>query len=72
MTLSVSCTKNKGQRADGTTLVFQRMGDSYFLYQVWTAGNSLGREFPMSKKEVQLAKNYSKPELVIVAANISH
>jgi hypothetical protein len=71
MTFSVSCTKNKGQRADGTTLVFQRMGDSYFLYQVWTAGNSLGREFPKSKKEVQLAKNYS-PELVIVAANISH
>jgi hypothetical protein len=30
------------------------MGDSYFLYQVWTAGNSLGREFPMSKKEVSL------------------
>jgi hypothetical protein len=72
VTLSLSCTKNKGQRADGTTLVFQRMGDSYFLYQVWTAGNSLGREFPMSKKEVQLAKNYSNPELVIVAANISH
>jgi hypothetical protein len=70
VTLSVSCTK--GQAADGTTLVFHRMGDSYFLYQVWTAGNSLGREFPMSKKEVQLAKNYNKPELVIVAANIAH
>jgi hypothetical protein len=26
----------------------------------------------VSKKEAQLAKNYSKPELVIVAANISH
>ena len=69
ITLSNAC--GKGQPADGTTLVFQRMGDNYFLYQVWTAGNSLGREFPMSKKEVQLAKNYS-PELVIVAANISH
>jgi len=69
MTLSSACSK--AQPAVGTTLVFQRMGDSYFLYQVWTAGNSLGREFPMSKKEVQLAKNYS-PELVIVAANISH
>jgi hypothetical protein len=70
MALSNACSK--GQPADGTTLVFERMGDSYFLYQVWTAGNSLGREFPMSKKEVQLAKSYSKPELVIVAANISH
>jgi len=26
---------------------------------------------PMSKAEVQVAKNYSKPELAIVAANIS-
>ena len=58
--------------ANGTTLVFQRLGDNYFLYQVWTEGNSLGREFPKSKREVQLAKNNSKPELVIVAANISH
>jgi hypothetical protein len=23
--------------ADATTLVFQRLGDNYFLYQVWTA-----------------------------------
>jgi hypothetical protein len=52
--------------------VFQRLGDSYFLYQVWTEGNTTGREFRMSKTQVQLAKNNSKPELVIVAANISH
>jgi serine/threonine protein kinase len=43
-----------------------------FLYQVWTESNTLGREFPMSKAEAQVAKNYSKPELVIVAANITH
>jgi hypothetical protein len=70
ITLSNACSK--GQPADGTTLVFQRLGGNYFLYQVWTEGSSLGREFPMSKAEVQLAKNNSKPDLVIVAANISH
>jgi hypothetical protein len=70
MTLSNAC--QKGQPANGTTLVFQRMGDSYFLYQVWTEGNTTGRELRMSKAQVQLAKNNSKPELVIVAANISH
>jgi hypothetical protein len=48
------------------------LGDSYFLYQIWTEGSSSGREFPMSKTQVQLAKNDSKPELVVVAANISH
>ena len=70
LTLSNAC--QKAQPAAQTILVFQRLGDNYFLYQVWTAGNSLGREIPMSKAEVQIAKNYSKPELVIVAANISH
>jgi hypothetical protein len=60
------------QPATGTKLVFQRLGDHYFLYQIWTEGNAAGREFPMSKAQVQVAKNYDKPELVIVAANISH
>jgi hypothetical protein len=62
----------KLQPATQTTLVFQRLGNNYFLYQIWTEGNSAGREFRMSKTQVQLAKNYDKPELVMVAANISH
>jgi hypothetical protein len=57
--------------ANSTKLVFHRLGDHYFLYQIWTEGNSAGREFAKSKAEVQVAKNYDKPELVIVAANIS-
>jgi len=70
VTLSSAC--QKVQPATQTILVFQRLGDNYFLYQIWTEGNSAGREFPMSKAEVKIAKDYSKPELVIVAANISH
>ena len=70
ITLSNACSK--AQPAVGTTLVFHRLGNNYFLYQIWTEGNSLGREFSMSKAEVKIAKNYNKPELVIVAANISH
>jgi hypothetical protein len=69
VTLSNSC--NKVQPAEGTTLVFRHLGDSYFLYQIWTEGKTSGRELPMSKAEVQIAKN-NKPELLIVAANISH
>jgi hypothetical protein len=57
--------------AGATTLVFQRLGNNYFLYQVWTDGKDMGREFPTTKTQIQLAKNDSKPELVIVAANIS-
>jgi hypothetical protein len=70
ITLSSACEKPRP--ATQTTLVFQRLGNNYFLYQIWTEGNALGREFPKSKTQVQLAKNDSKPELVIVAANISH
>jgi hypothetical protein len=70
ITLANTCRKLNP--AEGTILVFQRLGDNYFLYQIWTAGNTEGREFKMSKEQVQLAKNDSKPELVIVAANISH
>jgi hypothetical protein len=69
--LTLSNTCNKLQPAEGTTLVFQHLGNSYFLYQIWTEGNTSGRELPMSKAEVQIAKN-NKPELLIVAANISH
>ena len=70
ITVSYACSK--AQPAVGTTLVFHRLGNNYFLYQIWTEGNSAGREFRMSKTQVQLAKNYDKPELVMVAANISH
>ncbi len=67
--LSNTCTS---LRASGATkLVFHRLGDRYFLYQVWTQGNSAGREFRMSKTEVQLAQLLPKTELVIVASNIN-
>jgi hypothetical protein len=67
--LSNSC--HSLQPSTGTKLVFQRLGDHYFLYQIWTEGNSSGREFPKSKAQTQLAQNRQKPQLLIVAANIS-
>lgn len=66
---SNSCQSGKPSKI--TKIVFRRMGDEYFLYQVWVAGNSSGREFPQSRREMRLAKN-EKPEQVIVAANIYH
>jgi hypothetical protein len=68
--LSNACTGSAP--ASSTKLVFHRVGDSYFLYQIWTEGNLSGREFAKSRAEVQVAQNHEKPELVIVAANISH
>ena len=66
--LSIACSSVKPSST--TKLVFHRMGGQYFLYQVWTEGNTIGREFPTSKTEIQLARN-SKPEIVIVAANLT-
>ena len=66
--LSIPCSSVKPSST--TKLVFHHMGGQYFLYQVWTEGNTTGREFPMSKTEIQLARN-SQPEIVIVAANLT-
>jgi hypothetical protein len=57
--------------ATSTKVVFHRMGDHYFLYQVWTEGNTLGRQFLKSREEMQLAQNHEKPETVMVAAIIA-
>ena len=67
--LSGSCSSVKPSTT--TKLVFHRMGGQYFLYQVWQEGNTTGREFPLSKREIQLARNSSKSEIVIVAANLT-
>ena len=43
-----------------SVLVFHRYGDQYFLFQVWTAGETGGRQFPESRSERaqrELAKN---------------
>ena len=69
LALSVACSSVKPSTT--TKLVFHRMGGQYFLYQVWQEGNTTGREFPLSKREIQLARNSSKPEIVIVAANLT-
>jgi len=58
--------------AEQTQLVFHRLGNSYFLYQVQVAGSSLGREFQRSHKETEMALNATDNETVIVAANPIH
>jgi hypothetical protein len=61
---------SSGKRADKTVLVFRRVGDEYFLYQIWTEGSNVGRELPAPKRETQLARNQGKSEEIIIAANI--
>ncbi len=55
--------------SDRTKLVFDRVGDQYFLREIWTEGARSGRQFPKSKLESELAMNNS-PEHVIVLAEL--
>jgi hypothetical protein len=68
MVLSNSC--ENVQPSQETKLVFRRMGENYFLWQVWVAGHLTGREFPRSQTEIKMAQNHEKVETVIVAANL--
>ena len=69
--IALSNTCSSGKPAPTTKLVFHRMNGQYFLYQIWREGSTEGREFPTSKTEMRLARNSDKPELVIVAANLT-
>jgi hypothetical protein len=68
-------------QGNGAKLVFHRYGDNYFLYQVWSPGETYASEFTESKKEraIQLqaaaepstrssAKNRSSGSLVYITA----
>jgi len=57
--------------AKHTELLFHRIGNTYFLYQVWVAGSEVGREFPRSKTETRMARNGAKAETLVIAAQIS-
>lgn len=42
------------------SLVFHRYGDQYFLFQVWPAGATVGREFRKSKSEREVQEQLAR------------
>lgn len=69
----LSNTCKKLEPSENTVLVFHRVGDSYFLYQIWREGSSEGREFSVSRSELLMTRNQPESaETIIVAANITH
>ena len=50
----------KAQPAKNSKLVFHRYGNTYFLSEVWIAGNTNGRKLIKSKAEEQLQRELSK------------
>ncbi|HXC87818.1 MAG TPA: hypothetical protein VNU23_08525 [Candidatus Cybelea sp.] len=51
-------------------MIFNRYGDRYFLSEVWTAGNSRGRQLSKSRREMemaQIAKSETQSQVTLVA-----
>jgi hypothetical protein len=70
--LTLSYLSRPSKTADQTMLVFQRVGKTYFLSEVWAAGVPVGRQFRMSHAEIRMALNGTKPDTTIVEASIMH
>ena len=49
-------------------LVFHRYGDRYFLAQLWVAGSDSGRQLPKSPREMEVARDYTVQDVVLLAA----
>jgi len=48
--------------------VFHRYGQRYFLSQVWMKGDNIGHQVPASSWEVEVAKDFSMDEVVVLVA----
>ena len=64
ITMSVRAKETQEQ----TKLVFHRLGEQYFLSQIWTPGGSTGRELTMPGAERRLAKNATERRTIVVLA----
>jgi hypothetical protein len=66
LVLSTSCWSQKPV-ADAK-LVFHRYGQQYFLAEVWNRHSSSGNQIKISSRQTELARNQSKGEVVLIAA----
>jgi len=66
LVLASRCESRK--MSEQSKLVFHRYGNRYFLAQIWMAGNNAGHELPQSRREVEVARDYTLQDVVLVAA----
>lgn len=71
-TIVIPNTCSKLEPAKSTKLVFDRMGGTYFLHQIWVEGRASGAEFPKGKTEIQMASNGTKNDSATVVAQLIH
>lgn len=56
------------QTPNKSELVFNRIGDKYFLNQIWSADDNTGEQLPVSRMEKKLEMGGTKAEIHRVAA----
>jgi hypothetical protein len=61
----------KSHASNQGTIVFDRLGDKYYLRQIWTAGDTAGLECPKSRaeKEQLQAASVHAPSTTVLALN---
>jgi len=62
MLLRASETQEKAK------LVFHKYGDQYFLSQIWTPGDTTGRELFTPRLELEMAKNAVESRTIVLAS----
>lgn len=67
--MSVASSCRQLNASENTRLVFHRVGNRYFLSEIWEQGESSGRKLPVSAAETETALN-QKVETVIIAASL--
>lgn len=55
--IRLSYSAQRSHARDEATLVFRQLGDQYFLFQVWPAGATSGRQFPKSRGEREVQRS---------------
>ena len=61
---------NVNQDVNKTEVIFDRIGDTYYLSQVWLAGTDNGSQFEVSREEKALADNGNRVEKHSIAATL--
>lgn len=67
-----SVETKRDQIENKSELVFNKVGNQYFLYQVWLAGSSSGAELPKSRMEKKLTDGGGQSERHSVVALLRH
>lgn len=66
MFLATACLSRAAMSPEQGKLVFTRCGGQYFLSKIWMAGQTGGHKLFKSRREVEIARNETAQQVVIL------